>query len=74
MITELVPIEAEIYSNSQKRISYGTRKMCIINHRLRDKKPLSQKLIPKTSRFYEFYAAKWCVITYVYETGKLESK
>ena len=43
--------------------------MCIKNLRFRDKKPLSQKLIVRNSRFRDFGTAKLCVITDVYGTG-----
>ncbi len=42
--------------------------MCLTNLGLRDKKPLSQKLIVRNSRFREFGTAKWCVITDVFRT------
>ena len=38
------------------------------NERLQDKKPLSQKLIARNSRFHGFCTAIWCVITDVYGT------
>ncbi len=41
----------------------GKRKMCIINDRLRDKKPLSQKLIVRSSRFHEFLIKPQSVIS-----------
>ena len=41
----------------------GIRKMCIINDRLRDKKPLSQKLIVRSSRFHEFLIKPQSVIS-----------
>ena len=43
--------------------------MCFIIEGLKDKKPLSQKLIVRNSRFHEFCTAKLCVETDVYETG-----
>ncbi len=35
--------------------------MCLINLRLQDKKPLSQKLIVRNSRFHEFWTTAVCV-------------
>ena len=69
MITELVPIGAGIYSNSHKRMSFGTPEMCLTNQGLKDKKSLSQKLIVRYSSFYAFLGLKWCVITDVCGTG-----
>jgi len=43
--------------------------MCLTNQSYQDKKPLSQKLIVRNSRFNEFCTAKWCVITDVYGMG-----
>ena len=53
-------------------MSYETRKMCLTNLGLQDKKPLSQKLIVGNFRFREFCAANWCFITYVYRTVSLQ--
>ena len=54
---------------SHKRMSYETLKMCVINLRFQDEKPLSQKLIVRNSRFMSFGTAKWCVITDVFGTN-----
>jgi len=48
--------------------------MCIINQRFRDKKPLSQKLIVKNSRFVSFEPAGGCVITDVFGTVLFEKQ
>jgi len=55
-------------------MSSETRKMCLTNLGLRDKKPLSQKLIVRNSRFHEIGAAKLCVITDVFETAYSKSR
>ena len=53
-------------------MGYETLKMCIINGRFQDKKPLSQKLIVRNSCFHEFGDVKCCVITHVYWTVLLQ--
>ena len=57
MITNLVLIR-----------SVDTLKMCLINQRLRDKNPLSQKLIVRNARFHEFCTAKLCLKSDVFGT------
>jgi len=55
-------------------MSFGTPEMCVINLRLRDKKPLSQKLIVRCARFREFGTAKVCVIIDIYDTNNIVQK
>ncbi len=50
-------------------MSSETRKMSLTNHRLKDKKSLSQKLIVRNTRFLSIGTVKLCVITDVYWTG-----